>query len=274
MITAIVVAELPALRAVDGSAPPLDGGAGGGSGTPAAPPPQPKFVLIMPHSDPGKLPKNVLSFCFPDLDQLARAPFRYDHTAEEYTFTLTPKDEVSCLGLWRLLPSPVNLLQPRPRSPVCMVTAAATASGRRGSGRASTSRRTRRLMPRPHPQRRCFSASASSRSGPTTASSASACSCCTPRDSRAGRLRCVWPASCRLRTPPQVRLSRARAHGGGGALPARSLRSPPALQASSCPSEASSRRRRSRERSTSRASASASRPSSACPTRTCRSRRC
>lgn len=92
MITAIVVAELPALRAVDGSAQPLDGT---GGATPAPTPPQPKFVLIMPHSDPSKLPKNVLSFCFPDLDQLARAPFRYDHTAEEYTFTLTPKDEVS-----------------------------------------------------------------------------------------------------------------------------------------------------------------------------------
>ena len=102
MITAIVVAELPALRAVDGSAPPLDAASAGGSSTPAlAPPPQPKFVLILPHSDPSRLPKNVLSFCFPDLDHLARSPFCYEHTAEEYTFTLTPKDEPRVHGYCR-----------------------------------------------------------------------------------------------------------------------------------------------------------------------------
>jgi hypothetical protein len=94
MISAIVVAELPALRVVDGSAAPFDGGA-------ASPPVQPKFVLVLPHSDPSRLPNNVLSFCFPDLEHLTRAPFHYEHTAEEYTFTLTPKDEPRVHGFCR-----------------------------------------------------------------------------------------------------------------------------------------------------------------------------
>ena len=100
MITAIVVAELPALRAVDGSAPPLD--VTGIAILPSPPvTPRPKFVLVLPHSDPNRLPKDVLSFCFPDFDHLAHSPFYFEHAAEEYTFTLTPKDEPRMHGYCR-----------------------------------------------------------------------------------------------------------------------------------------------------------------------------
>jgi hypothetical protein len=95
LITAIVVVELPALRRVDKAA-----GAGAGAAS-ASGAPQPRFVLVLPHGDPGRLPKNVLPFCYPDADTLCRYPYAYEHSAEEYTFTLTPKDEPRVYGFCR-----------------------------------------------------------------------------------------------------------------------------------------------------------------------------
>jgi hypothetical protein len=97
MINAIIVAELPALRRVDGTAPPFDAA----TGAVASPATLPKHVLVLPHNDPTRLPKDILSFCFPDVEHLARAPFHFEHTAEEYTFTLTPKDEPRVHGYCR-----------------------------------------------------------------------------------------------------------------------------------------------------------------------------
>ena len=74
---AIVVAELPGLR------------------------PEPKFVLVLPHGDVSKLPHNLLAFSFPDVDQLMKIPFQYEHSAEEYTFTLTRKDFPQMHGFCR-----------------------------------------------------------------------------------------------------------------------------------------------------------------------------
>ena len=54
---------------------------------------KPSFILVLPQGDPAKLPPNVLTFCFPDLDHLLRAPYAYEHTAEEYVFMLTQKEE-------------------------------------------------------------------------------------------------------------------------------------------------------------------------------------
>lgn len=63
--------------------------------------PQPRFVLILPHGDVNKIDRNVLSFCFPDTDHIARSPFHYDHTTEEYVFTLTRKDAPKLYGFCR-----------------------------------------------------------------------------------------------------------------------------------------------------------------------------
>lgn len=98
LIAAIVVAELPALRRVDrgGEAPSTSAVKDGATSSV-----QPRFVLVLPHGDPNKLPKNVLPFCYPDLDQLAKYPLAYENSAEEYTFTLTPKDEPRVHGFCR-----------------------------------------------------------------------------------------------------------------------------------------------------------------------------
>jgi len=82
-------------------------------GNPRPAGPQPKFGLVLPHSDPSRLHKNVLSFCFPDLDHLARSPFYYEHTADEYTFTLTPKDEPRVHGYCRRYRTPHTWLGSR-----------------------------------------------------------------------------------------------------------------------------------------------------------------
>ena len=88
LFKAVCVVELPAQRrqsaAADGSVTSSPAG-----GAQAAP----RFVVILPHGDAAQLPKYVLEFCFPDLDQLAARPFHYDHAAEEFVFTLTPKDQ-------------------------------------------------------------------------------------------------------------------------------------------------------------------------------------
>lgn len=85
LFTAVLVVELPAIVPGD-----------------AAKQVQPNFMLVLPHGDPSKLPKNVLAFCFPDLEYLQRtAAFQYEHSAEEYTFTLTPKDEPRVHGFCR-----------------------------------------------------------------------------------------------------------------------------------------------------------------------------
>lgn len=39
--------------------------------------------------------------CFPDADHLAQHPWHYEHTAEEYVFTLTGKDEPKLHGFCR-----------------------------------------------------------------------------------------------------------------------------------------------------------------------------
>jgi hypothetical protein len=58
-------------------------------------------VLVLPHGDAGRLPKNVLSFCFPDVRELGAHPFSEDHAATEYTFALSPKDEPRTFGFCR-----------------------------------------------------------------------------------------------------------------------------------------------------------------------------
>jgi hypothetical protein len=89
-MSAVVVASLPSLHAVvsdASSSVPKGKPSAGSSGV------QPKTLLTLPHGDPNRLPKDVLSFCFPDLEQLKATPFHYEHTgAEEFTFTMTPKD--------------------------------------------------------------------------------------------------------------------------------------------------------------------------------------
>ena len=95
LFTAICVVELPALRDPVARGPP------GSTTTTGAPSVQPTFVLTLPHGDPSKLPKDTLSFCFPDLDNLARMPYHYDHNAEEYYFTLTPRDAPRLHGFVR-----------------------------------------------------------------------------------------------------------------------------------------------------------------------------
>lgn len=87
LMQAIVVVELPALRSVV-AAPAVEKAA-------------PKFVLVLPHGDPSKIPKNVLSFCFPDLSHLVKAPYHYEHTTDEYVFTLTTKDQPRMYGYCR-----------------------------------------------------------------------------------------------------------------------------------------------------------------------------
>lgn len=105
---AIVVVELPPLKPGDAAAAqslssiPVTPGASTPSG--AASPPsatQPRFVLVLPHGDPNKLPKDVLSFCFPDLAHLAKTPYAFEHSAEEYTFTMTVRDKPKIYGFCR-----------------------------------------------------------------------------------------------------------------------------------------------------------------------------
>lgn len=71
----IVVAELPCLRSAVGGGPP----------------PSPRFIVVLP--DASKLPDNVLKFCFPDLESLAKRPFHYEQGVEEFAFTLTSRSE-------------------------------------------------------------------------------------------------------------------------------------------------------------------------------------
>ncbi len=108
LFNSIVVVELPPLRPEDATVaslasppavtPSASSGSANGSVRTAT---QPKFVLVLPHGDPNKLPRDVLSFCFPDLAQLASTPFTYEHTAEEYTFTLTSRDQPRMYGFCR-----------------------------------------------------------------------------------------------------------------------------------------------------------------------------
>jgi hypothetical protein len=100
LFTAIVVAELPPLKPLSAYPAPAPSGhagsrasLGGGSMGPHIPAAaKPKFVLTLPAEYAERAPKDVLSFCFPDLDHLLRAPYAYEHTADEYVFTLTQKD--------------------------------------------------------------------------------------------------------------------------------------------------------------------------------------
>ena len=94
LFKAVVVVELPALRPPSSSPvslTPAAAAAAAAKGGKAAV--QPRFVVILPHGDASQLPRFVLEFCFPDLDQLASRPYHYDHAVEEFVFTLTPKDE-------------------------------------------------------------------------------------------------------------------------------------------------------------------------------------
>ena len=93
LFKAVVVVELPAIRrqAAAGGLP----AAPGASATAAA---APRFVVILPHGDAAQLPRYVLEFCFPDLDQLVHRPYHYDHAVEEFVFTLTPKDQPAVRG--------------------------------------------------------------------------------------------------------------------------------------------------------------------------------
>jgi len=117
LFSAIVVVELPAMRGpgsatAAAAAPPVGTPTMRAPGTPAASPaagaaaaaagvPAPVFALVMPHGDPARLPALVLSFCFPDLEFLARMPLHYEHAAEEFVFTLTPRDAPRVHGFVR-----------------------------------------------------------------------------------------------------------------------------------------------------------------------------
>lgn len=103
LMLAIVVAELPAIKPALEAAKASPGATPGPTSTPGrkSAAVTPSYVLVLPHGDASKLDKNVLSFCFPDVDALARTPFAYDHTAEEYTFTFTPKDGAKLYGFCR-----------------------------------------------------------------------------------------------------------------------------------------------------------------------------
>lgn len=50
---------------------------------------QPRYVSIYPHGNPNQLHKDLLRWCFPDLDVLLRSPYHYESTVDEYVFTLT-----------------------------------------------------------------------------------------------------------------------------------------------------------------------------------------
>jgi hypothetical protein len=94
LFNAIIVTELPPLRPLHLYPPPPPAGKRGGTVHPYIPEAaKPKFVLVLPHGDPARLPRDVLPFCFPDLDHLLRAPYAYEHTADEYVFTLTQKED-------------------------------------------------------------------------------------------------------------------------------------------------------------------------------------
>jgi hypothetical protein len=116
LFDAIVVCELPAASAPRAPAPaaasasaPPEGARGpstaparpqqAGGGRPTLPPP--RFVLTLPHGDASRIDKNVLAFAFPDIDHLARTPWHYEHTAEEYVFALTRKNAPKLFGFCR-----------------------------------------------------------------------------------------------------------------------------------------------------------------------------
>ena len=235
LITAIAVAELPALRRVDRSAPAAaarqrDAKPGGGGV-------QPRFVLVLPHGDANRLPKNVLPFCYPDLDELARYPFAYENSAEEYTFTLTPKDEPRVYGFCRryrlgsadtggrLDLSPYTSVDVKEASQApsyqCIVILSERCVGarRRGVLRCGwlARRRPAAALPPCPPRRPAHTPCSPSpaprapatppaplahppspppSAGRTRAFSASACSCCTRRGWRAAASRRWWRARC------------------------------------------------------------------------------
>jgi len=88
LFKAVVVVELPAIRRQTAA-----GGLPAAPGASASAAAAPRFVVILPHGDAAQLPRYVLEFCFPDLDQLVHRPYHYDHSVEEFVFTLTPKDQ-------------------------------------------------------------------------------------------------------------------------------------------------------------------------------------
>ena len=88
VLSSIIVAELPQLR------PPASA-----SGTSAII--EPRFVLVLPHSDPTRLPRNVLPFCFPDVRELLAHPFDEDYVPMEHIFALSPRDEPRVYGFCR-----------------------------------------------------------------------------------------------------------------------------------------------------------------------------
>jgi DENN (AEX-3) domain/uDENN domain len=101
LFKAVVVVELPALRppTINSTTNSTTNNTNTKPGTKNIVPP--RFVVILPHGDAAQLPRNVLEFCFPDLDQLANRPFHYDHSVDEFIFTLTPKDEPHVYGFCR-----------------------------------------------------------------------------------------------------------------------------------------------------------------------------
>lgn len=135
---AVLVAELPALRPGAGSG--MDGavaGAGAGSIAPspaagiaaASPSPspktpaspaagggggggvQPRVVLTLPPlADTKMRVADILNFCFPDLEQLQKMPFHFDHSTEEFVFTLTNREGPRVHGFVRRfrVPAPVT----------------------------------------------------------------------------------------------------------------------------------------------------------------------
>ena len=179
LFKAVCVVELPALRPPSSAASlsPAAAAAAAARGGKAAV--QPRFVVILPHGDAAALPRSVLEFCFPDLDQLASRPYHYDHAVEEFVFTLTPKDEPHVHGERRgraaplqparqparandsplpSIPPPARPLSSRARP---QASAAATASAAPPCRAASTLRRTRAPTWRTRRPRQPTSASAS-----------------------------------------------------------------------------------------------------------------
>lgn len=116
IFSAIVVAELPAMRNVSlssqssSSSSSSAASANPGKASPTVggdkTPGQPRLMLALQPptaagQEPRPLPDGVLTFCFPDLQQLIKKPFHYDHSAEEFQFTLTSRDEFRIHGFCR-----------------------------------------------------------------------------------------------------------------------------------------------------------------------------
>jgi len=91
LFTAVVVVELHALRPLSSYPPPAQPRRKAQYGPYIPDGAKPRYVMVLPHNDPTRLPSDLLDFCFPDLDHLLRSPYSYEHVSDEFVFTLTLK---------------------------------------------------------------------------------------------------------------------------------------------------------------------------------------